>query len=390
MFGESVFAMIPDHDVRAAKLTNRWISGCWWRRDACSDKHLVGTKFGLLKCRSVRRKPPGEQWNRRETLHARGSKWNFDVEIDTGVPAPLEVRRHEEIPTASAPVPPSQPESQESVLRGQGVRAKALRIRACWSEIGRTPECPACETLGPVKSHTRECQAFQDVWEDGRRTATVEEVKRGIVADPDTRALDPNSNSTDVKPGVATDVENSADRMDEDTSLRAPATSHPLELDAEEDGLKRARAARNVLHILGEDELKFDVNEEAWPNAGLAIRSSSEGALIDGLAADKVKPGDEREIAQMKDLQLYSWVKEADVLPGKSISLTGWARRMKGREVRSRCVLKGFATKVRDDVFAPTPSPVCVRGLLWHAALYDLRVEIGYLGLCIHASRLFL
>ena len=27
MFGESVFALIPDHEVRAAKLTNRWISG---------------------------------------------------------------------------------------------------------------------------------------------------------------------------------------------------------------------------------------------------------------------------------------------------------------------------------------------------------------------------
>ena len=29
MCGESVFALIPDHEVRAAKLTNRWISGCW-------------------------------------------------------------------------------------------------------------------------------------------------------------------------------------------------------------------------------------------------------------------------------------------------------------------------------------------------------------------------
>ena len=28
MFGESVFALIPDHEVRAAKLTNKWISGC--------------------------------------------------------------------------------------------------------------------------------------------------------------------------------------------------------------------------------------------------------------------------------------------------------------------------------------------------------------------------
>ena len=58
MFGESVFELIPDDEVRAAKLTNRWISGCWWGRDASSDEHLVWrTKHGLLKCRSVCRKP---------------------------------------------------------------------------------------------------------------------------------------------------------------------------------------------------------------------------------------------------------------------------------------------------------------------------------------------
>ena len=88
MFGESVFALIPDHEVRAAKLTNRWISGCWWGRDASSDEHMVGTKHGLLKCRSVRRKTPGEQWSRRETIEARGTKWNFDVEMDSGVSGP--------------------------------------------------------------------------------------------------------------------------------------------------------------------------------------------------------------------------------------------------------------------------------------------------------------
>ena len=81
-----------------------------------------------------------------------------------------------------------------------------------------------------------------------------------------------------------------------------------------------------------EPDLAFllDVNEEAWQNADLAIRATYEGALIDdGLPADKVKAGDEREIQQMKDLQLYSWVKETDIPPNKSILLTGWARRMK-------------------------------------------------------------
>ena len=50
---------------------------------------------------------------------------------------------------------------------------------------------------------------------------------------------------------------------------------------------------------------------------------------------------------------------------------------MKGSEVRSRCVLNNFATTVRDDVFAPTPSPLSVRGLLQYAEWFDHRVESG-------------
>ena len=50
---------------------------------------------------------------------------------------------------------------------------------------------------------------------------------------------------------------------------------------------------------------------------------------------------------------------------------------MKGSEVRSRCALKDFASTVREDVFAPTPSPLSVRGLLLYTAWYDLRVETG-------------
>ena len=144
MFGESVFALIPDHEVRAAKLTNRWISGSWWGRDASSDEHLVGTKFGVLKCRSVRRKPLGEQWSRRETVEARGTKWNFDIGMDAGIPfTPMESRQDEEmpfvtaqrdtpmvVPPVSPPAHPPQLGSDVPEVRGQGVHAKALRIRS--------------------------------------------------------------------------------------------------------------------------------------------------------------------------------------------------------------------------------------------------------------------
>ena len=90
--------------------------------------------------------------------------------------------------------------------------------------------------------------------------------------------------------------------------------------------------------------------------------------MSDGLSADKFKAGNGREITQMKDLQLYSWIVEKDVPLGKSILLTGWARRMISNEVRSLCVLKDVITSVREDVFAPTSFPVSVRGVRMYAA----------------------
>ena len=60
------------------------------------------------------------------------------------------------------------------------------------------------------------------------------------------------------------------------------------------------------------------------------------------------------------------------------------ARRMKGNEVRSRCVLQDFATTVKDDAFVPTSSPVSVTGLLLHTkhklVAYHRKVRKGNVG----------
>ena len=63
----------------------------------------------------------------------------------------------------------------------------------------------------------------------------------------------------------------------DDTSLRSLATSHPLEPEAPENVSKKARNARNLLHIRGPDELKFDVNEKALLNANLITSLGSRG-----------------------------------------------------------------------------------------------------------------
>ena len=167
-------------------------------------------------------------------------------------------------------------------------------------------------------------------------------------------------------------------------TFKEDQTSHQLEPADDENVPKKARVARNVFSIRGENGVKFDVNEEAWPNADLPFRATYEGALIDGLPADNVKAGDEREIHQMKDLQLYSWVKETDIPPKKSILLTGWARRLKGSEVRSRCVLKDFATTVRDDIFAPTLLHCqCVDyHCMQHGSIFEWKLETWYVLSC--------
>ena len=93
-------------------------------------------------------------------IEARGTKWNFDVEMDSGIPgSTLELRRDEGMPTATAPmeistVSPPAPPPEEHVpeMRGQGVHAKALGIEAFWSEIGRTPGCMRARLL--VQGHT--------------------------------------------------------------------------------------------------------------------------------------------------------------------------------------------------------------------------------------------
>ena len=73
-------------------------------------------------------KTVGEQWSPRETVEARGTKWNFDVEIDSGVSGPnVTSRPDEEMPTVTAreeipTVPPPAPQKSAELLDARHVR----------------------------------------------------------------------------------------------------------------------------------------------------------------------------------------------------------------------------------------------------------------------------
>ena len=170
-----------------------------------SGEHLVGTKFGVLKCGSVRRKPPGEQWSRRETVEARGAKWNFDVGAETGTheqPGPLlesTVQRGDSNGASHLHIP-----HNLAVTCLKFVDKECTRKRSGVELSGLTSAelLDARHVRRPVggSSHSRECKSYQDAWDESRRTASAEEAKRGIVGDPDTRPLDPSGSSLDPEP----------------------------------------------------------------------------------------------------------------------------------------------------------------------------------------------
>ena len=86
----------------------------------------------LLKCKSVRSKPHREQWSRRETVEARGTKWNFDVEMDSGISGP---------PVAS------RPDEGMSTTRGRFPQYFHLHLR-------QKSTCPKCEVKECTRKHS--------------------------------------------------------------------------------------------------------------------------------------------------------------------------------------------------------------------------------------------
>ena len=173
MSGESVFALI--HRSRSAsgqadEQVDQWLLV---GRDASSDEHLVVTKHGLLKSRSVRRKPPREQWSRFETVEARGTKWNFEVEMDSWISGPPTASSpDEEMPTATArekipTVPPACTCNRRSRAWNARTRSPLRQRPEFVGALEKMPENARCSplrnsdtsttsTATPTKSATRQ------------------------------------------------------------------------------------------------------------------------------------------------------------------------------------------------------------------------------------------
>ena len=160
-FGERILYMplkLSSHPV--GKVDDRFLDGIFVGMRMRSDEILVATEHGVVKTRTIRRRPEEEQWDRDFAGRVKGSPRQPDpniqsdyvssaiskrrVEEDHGVPRVIGQPDDEEVPREV-----NRP-AEEPSMRKMYVKKKDVE------KYGRTPGCPGCSGRGTHNDKCRE------------------------------------------------------------------------------------------------------------------------------------------------------------------------------------------------------------------------------------------
>ena len=150
--GESVFALLPESKGQH-KLDTRWTSGIFLGVLESSMEYLIGTRHGVMKVRTMRRKPDlKDRWNLPELKGIRGIPWE-PYPGDSLTMKDLRPR----IPSDKDQSIPARPEPASAKGRRIGFPIKLADMNKC----GVTYGCRGCTQLkkGSYGHHTQECKA---------------------------------------------------------------------------------------------------------------------------------------------------------------------------------------------------------------------------------------
>ena len=432
VIGEAVLIRIPDSDVHAAKLSDNWTKAIWLGRTISSDEHIGATPLGIIVGRSCRRQSLESRWDRELLLSCTGLPWmregqkDRDFAQNKGNPLAWQPQLFRQATinlnafwtacgkTAGCPACQLGPsgrhhsreckEKQSKWMKAQRGEEGDAEFREVVIEGRRTAQH---QNSGPIPQQAylippgasssgiaRDANG-QPIPDAGASSAVPDPVASGAAA-PATPAAPKAGTKTKLKIPSTRAIARASARLQSTQSvpvpvpvpvqqqiaLPVPTTAaqplQPMQVDSvpssrtTSDGKKqRVDAICEVLAISVDEEKPFTAEKPEPPAEG----AFDDGKKIDGLPAALVQAGDEKELDNMSKLGVFEWIREEDIPQGEHLIGTSWARKMKGAEVRSRCVLQDFATCKRDDVFAPTPCPTAVRVLLLYGLVYDLKIE---------------
>ena len=326
-FGEQVW--FKDPAKAHAKFDERWASGVWVGRVDRSDEHILLTANGAQRVRSIRRKEEMERWGLEELNTVRGSPWD----------------------------PKGDGRDQE-----QGIASSRKRYitQAAVAKYGPTKGCLAC--MGESGTHPPRCRArFDDLF--AAESRAMEGSAMGSAA---ASSAEPASAGTasaapaSVTPGAsasAGSVQEPDGKRFRITGKRAPeaaAAGAADDVAMEEPGgseVPMSKRMRTVgIYAVCEEEPIIAYDARTW----------------EVLDPDKVRLGRAKELAMMKEFDVYEEVNMSEI-SGKVIKCK-WVETNKGADVRSRLVATEVAYEGREDTFAGTPPLMIVKAVLSLAA----------------------
>ena len=336
-----------------------WQSGVWVGKSMASEEHMLMTLAGLVRTRTAKRKPEGEQYDK-ELLHqVRGLPWD---------PMAGEVTQPDFFRAPASGVPSHEVKEETPIQQ-------FLR------EHGRTPGCSACDgRLG--YHHSRECVRRRVEWQ-ARMLAKTSEPEA--------------SEKVPVSVPSPTSPEQAARGPDEDQPMhpsvrprRRISQKRPPQSDeyvgGDESCSDELAHKYRMIEVLSEDStLSFPVPEESdhptyleeievGKTDEVTIKTVAEAY---GMNWKKVLDGINREVASLKDFRAVKSVPVAKVPQGTKILGTTLVLRPKGFEVKARICAQDFNNSRREDTFSPTPSVLTVRLIFMLSCKYDLTVTVG-------------
>ena len=151
IIGESIFALLADSKGEN-KLDSRWISGIFLGLLESSLEYLIGTPHGVIKVRTIRRKPElKDRWSLLDVKNIRGTPWEpypGDGLTMRGLRPKVPVDKEQSIPAHP------QPASFKGRKLGFAIRKDDI------AKYGATAGCRGCIQLkrGGYGHHSPECR----------------------------------------------------------------------------------------------------------------------------------------------------------------------------------------------------------------------------------------
>ena len=155
-FGECVWYLRP-RTKGVTGMMGRWSEGIWLGVREETGEAMIGTKDGVMRARTVRRKASSqERWNRGKLDQVTMTPWNVGKDRMRDEDIKIEIPGQDE-EVRAAP----EPEDRRMIRRRFQIRTEDVK------RMGETPGCPGCKAAmgrGTNKVHTEVCRSrFEDM-----------------------------------------------------------------------------------------------------------------------------------------------------------------------------------------------------------------------------------